>query len=152
MSENKTRCGFVAVLGAPNAGKSTLVNALVGQKVAIVSPKAQTTRTKLLGVAIQDAAQILLVDTPGIFEPQRRLDFRLHAPRPELAGREVTLHLGRPDDRQPPLLGPPERDGHLGHAGEDHHTHIVVIGGLGEFRHQPLIEIIIPRIAHGRTA
>ena len=67
-------CGLVAVVGAPNAGKSTLVNALVGQKVAIVSPKAQTTRTKLLGVAIQDDAQILLVDTPGIFEPQRRLD------------------------------------------------------------------------------
>jgi len=67
-------CGLVAVVGAPNAGKSTLVNALVGQKVAIVSPKAQTTRTKLLGVAIQDEAQILLVDTPGIFEPQRRLD------------------------------------------------------------------------------
>ncbi len=67
-------CGLVAVVGAPNAGKSTLVNALVGQKVAIVSPKAQTTRTKLLGVAIQDQAQILLVDTPGIFEPQRRLD------------------------------------------------------------------------------
>jgi len=67
-------CGLVAVVGAPNAGKSTLVNALVGQKVAIVSPKAQTTRTRLMGVAIQDAAQILLVDTPGIFEPKRRLD------------------------------------------------------------------------------
>ncbi|EZP56534.1 MULTISPECIES: GTPase Era [Sphingomonas] len=67
-------CGLVAVVGAPNAGKSTLVNALVGQKVAIVSPKAQTTRTKLLGVAIEGEAQILLVDTPGIFEPQRRLD------------------------------------------------------------------------------
>ena len=67
-------CGLVTVVGAPNAGKSTLVNALVGQKVAIVSPKAQTTRTKLLGVAIQDDTQILLVDTPGIFEPQRRLD------------------------------------------------------------------------------
>ncbi len=67
-------CGLIAVVGAPNAGKSTLVNALVGQKVAIVSPKAQTTRTKLLGVAIEGDAQILLVDTPGIFEPQRRLD------------------------------------------------------------------------------
>ena len=67
-------CGLVAVVGAPNAGKSTLVNALVGQKVAIVSPKAQTTRTKLMGVAIEGDTQILLVDTPGIFEPKRRLD------------------------------------------------------------------------------
>jgi GTPase len=68
------RCGLVAVVGAPNAGKSTLTNALVGQKVAIVSPKAQTTRTRLLGIAIEDEAQILLVDTPGIFDPKRRLD------------------------------------------------------------------------------
>ena len=68
------RFGLVAVVGAPNAGKSTLVNALVGQKVAIVSPKAQTTRTRLMGVAIEGEAQILLVDTPGIFEPRRRLD------------------------------------------------------------------------------
>lgn len=74
MSENQTRAGFVAVIGAPNAGKSTLVNALVGQKVAIVSPKAQTTRARLMGIAIEDDAQILLVDTPGIFEPRRRLD------------------------------------------------------------------------------
>jgi GTP-binding protein Era len=70
----ETRAGFVAVIGAPNAGKSTLVNALVGQKVAIVSPKAQTTRARLMGIAIQGSAQILLVDTPGIFEPRRRLD------------------------------------------------------------------------------
>ncbi len=69
-----THCGLVAVVGAPNAGKSTLVNALVGQKVAIVSPKAQTTRARLLGVAIEGDAQVLLVDTPGIFEPKRRLD------------------------------------------------------------------------------
>jgi GTP-binding protein Era len=72
MSEQ--RAGFVAVIGAPNAGKSTLVNALVGQKVAIVSPKAQTTRARLLGIAISGESQILLVDTPGIFEPRRRLD------------------------------------------------------------------------------
>lgn len=69
-----SRCGLVAVLGAPNAGKSTLVNALVGQKVAIVSPKAQTTRARLMGIALQGDAQILLVDTPGIFAPNRRLD------------------------------------------------------------------------------
>ena len=68
------RCGLVAVLGAPNAGKSTLVNALVGQKVAIVSPKAQTTRARLMGIAIEGQAQMLLVDTPGIFDPHRRLD------------------------------------------------------------------------------
>jgi GTP-binding protein Era len=69
-----THCGFVAVVGAPNAGKSTLVNALVGQKVAIVTAKAQTTRARLMGIAIQGEAQILLIDTPGIFEPKRRLD------------------------------------------------------------------------------
>jgi GTP-binding protein Era len=74
MNEKTTRAGFVAVIGAPNAGKSTLVNALVGQKVAIVSAKAQTTRARLMGIAIQDQSQILLVDTPGIFEPRRRLD------------------------------------------------------------------------------
>jgi GTP-binding protein Era len=74
MNEPRTRAGFVAVIGAPNAGKSTLVNALVGQKVAIVSPKAQTTRARLMGIAIEGDAQILLVDTPGIFEPRRRLD------------------------------------------------------------------------------
>ena len=68
------RCGLVAVVGAPNAGKSTLVNALVGQKVAIVSPKAQTTRTRLMGIAIAGETQILLLDTPGIFAPRRRLD------------------------------------------------------------------------------
>jgi len=68
------RCGLVAVVGAPNAGKSTLVNALVGQKVAIVSPKAQTTRVRLMGIALEGTAQIMLVDTPGIFEARRRLD------------------------------------------------------------------------------
>ena len=74
MTEPQTRAGFVAVIGAPNAGKSTLVNALVGQKVAIVSAKAQTTRARVMGIAIEGPAQILLVDTPGIFEPRRRLD------------------------------------------------------------------------------
>ncbi|MEA3263540.1 MAG: GTPase Era [Pseudomonadota bacterium] len=69
-----TRCGLIAVLGAPNAGKSTLVNALVGQKVAIVSAKAQTTRARLMGIALEGAAQIILADTPGLFEPKRRLD------------------------------------------------------------------------------
>jgi len=74
MTDTQTHCGLVAIVGAPNAGKSTLVNALVGQKVAIVSPKAQTTRARLMGVAIEGDTQLLLVDTPGIFEPKRRLD------------------------------------------------------------------------------
>lgn len=68
------RFGFIAVLGAPNAGKSTLVNALVGSKIAIVSPKVQTTRLRVRGVAVKDDAQIVFVDTPGIFRPRRRLD------------------------------------------------------------------------------
>lgn len=80
------RCGHVAVIGAPNAGKSTLVNALVGQKVAIVSPKAQTTRTRMLGVALEGEAQIILVDTPGIFAGQRRLDRAMVAAAWDSAG------------------------------------------------------------------
>jgi GTP-binding protein Era len=74
LEASSTRCGVIAVVGAPNAGKSTIVNALVGQKVAITSPKAQTTRVRVMGVAIEDEAQLVLVDTPGIFAPSRRLD------------------------------------------------------------------------------
>src|ERR1700743_2976975 len=69
-----TRCGFVALIGAPNVGKSTLVNALVGSKVTIVSRKVQTTRALIRGIVIEDKSQIILVDTPGIFLPKRRLD------------------------------------------------------------------------------
>ncbi len=72
MTEVTTRCGSIAIVGAPNAGKSTLVNALVGQKVAIVSAKVQTTRTRLIGIATEGAAQLLLIDTPGIFSTTRR--------------------------------------------------------------------------------
>ena len=71
---SETRCGVLAIIGAPNAGKSTLVNQLVGQKVAITSAKAQTTRARLMGIALHGKTQMILVDTPGIFEPKRRLD------------------------------------------------------------------------------
>lgn len=74
MNAEATRCGFVAIIGAPNAGKSTLVNALVGTKVSIVSRKVQTTRMRIRGVAMQGSSQVVLVDTPGIFQPRRRLD------------------------------------------------------------------------------
>ena len=70
----ETRCGFVALIGAPNAGKSTLLNTLVGSKVTIVSHKVQTTRTLLRGIAIEGDAQLVFIDTPGIFAPKRRLD------------------------------------------------------------------------------
>ena len=70
----QTRCGFIAIIGATNAGKSTLVNALVGAKVTIVSHKVQTTRTQIRGIAMEGASQLVFIDTPGIFRPRRRLD------------------------------------------------------------------------------
>jgi GTP-binding protein Era len=73
-AKGNTRCGFIALIGAPNSGKSTLTNALVGSKVAIVTPKVQTTRTLVRGVAIEGDAQLVIIDTPGIFAPRRRLD------------------------------------------------------------------------------
>lgn len=99
----ETRCGYVALIGAPNAGKSTLLNRLVGRKLAIVTPKVQTTRTRFLGIAILGSAQLILIDTPGIFEPRRRLDRAMVAAAWAGAGdadRTVLLaDAARPNDR-----------------------------------------------------
>lgn len=89
-----SRCAFIAVIGAPNAGKSTLVNAMVGAKVSIVTHKVQTTRARVRGVAIEGAAQLVFIDTPGIFAPRRRLDRAMVAAAWEaLEGADATLLL-----------------------------------------------------------
>ena len=94
MSDEKTRAGFAAVIGAPNAGKSTLVNRLVGSKVSIVTPKVQTTRFNVRGVVMEGSVQIVLVDTPGIFKPRRRLDRSMvHAAWSGASDADVVTHL-----------------------------------------------------------
>ena len=81
MADNRDdpRCGFIAVVGAPNVGKSTLVNRLVGAKVSIVSPKVQTTRARVMGICIHGQTQLVFIDTPGIFRPRRRLGWAMVA-------------------------------------------------------------------------
>ena len=118
MSEAQTRCGFAAVIGAPNAGKSTLVNRLVGTKVSIVTHKVQTTRAPVRGVTIRGQTQIVFVDTPGIFKPRRRLDRAMVKAAWEGAGDAdaVVLIVDAAD-----LAAHPE-----GHAAQD--THAIIEG------------------------
>ena len=94
MNKEQTKAGFAAIIGAPNAGKSTLVNALVGEKISIVTHKIQTTRFQVRGIAMHDKAQIVLVDTPGIFEPKQRLDRSMvHAAWSGVADADVIVHV-----------------------------------------------------------
>lgn len=94
MSDNKQRCGFVGIIGAPNAGKSTLVNQLVGAKVSIVSPKVQTTRVRVMGIVNHGDTQMVFVDTPGIFAPKKRLEKAMVAAAWQgMQDAEVTLLL-----------------------------------------------------------
>ena len=110
MSAEETRCGFVCVLGLPNAGKSTLVNALTGAKISIVSRKSQTTRSRVLGIVTQGKAQVVLVDTPGIFEPRRNLDRAMvQAAWAALEGADAVIHLvdaldKDADERNKPII------------------------------------------------
>lgn len=90
----ETRCGFISVIGLPNAGKSTLINTLVGSKISIVSKKVQTTRQRVLGILIHDKAQIILIDTPGVFSPQKTLERAMVGAAFEaLDEADITLHL-----------------------------------------------------------
>ena len=106
-----TRCGFVALIGAPNAGKSTLLNALVGTKVSIVTPKVQTTRALIRGIAIEGAAQLIFVDTPGIFAPRRRLDRAMvgsawgSAQDAEIVALLIDAHKGIQEDEEAIVRG-----------------------------------------------
>ncbi len=110
-AEQATRCGFVALIGAPNAGKSTLLNALVGTKVSIVTPKVQTTRALIRGISIEGAAQLIFVDTPGIFAPRRRLDRAMVGSAwgstrdADLVAFLVNSHKGVQDDEEAILKG-----------------------------------------------
>jgi GTPase len=106
-----TRCGFVALIGAPNAGKSTLLNALVGAKISIVTPKVQTTRALIRGIAIDGTAQLIFVDTPGIFAPRRRLDRAMvgsawgSTQDAEIVALLIDSHKGVQDDEEAILRG-----------------------------------------------
>jgi len=106
-----TRCGFVALIGAPNVGKSTLLNALVGAKISIVTPKVQTTRTLIRGIAVEGPVQLIFVDTPGIFVPRRRLDRAMvgsawgGAQDADLVTLLIDAHKGVQDDDEAILRG-----------------------------------------------
>ena len=132
-----TRCGFVALIGAPNAGKSTLINALVGAKVSIVSRKVQTTRRQLRGIALRNEAQIIFVDTPGIFKPKRRLDRAMVASAWGGAGDADVVALlidalKRLDEKAREIMG---------NLGETSHPRVLVLNKIDLVERSKLLEL-----------
>ena len=133
-----TRCGFVALIGAPNAGKSTLLNRLVGTKISIVTHKVQTTRAIMRGIAIEGASQIIFVDTPGIFRPKRRLDRAMvdtawgGAKDADLVALLVDAERGLGDDV----------NGILGKLADVHQPKILILNKIDQVRHETLLEMV----------
>ena len=138
MTAEQTRCGFCAIIGAPNAGKSTLVNQLAGSKVSIVSRKAQTTRARIRAIAIEGNAQIVFVDTPGIFRPKRRLDRAMvdtawgGAKDADLVALLVDAERGLGDDV----------NGILGKLADVHQPKILILNKIDQVRHETLLEMV----------
>jgi len=132
-----TRCGFIALIGAPNAGKSTLLNALVGSKVTIVSHKVQTTRALIRGITVQGQSQLVFVDTPGIFSPRRRLDRAMvttawsGAHEADLVGVLIDARKGLDE----------EVDGILGRLGEVRSPHFLILNKIDVVAKETLLTI-----------
>jgi GTP-binding protein Era len=132
------RCGFVAVIGAPNAGKSTLVNRFVGEKVTIVSPKVQTTRMRVMGVAVAGATQIVFVDTPGIFVPKRRLERAMVKAAWRGAGEADIVLLTVDAARRDPLG---DNDGIIGALRRDGRKAVLALNKIDLVKRERLLQL-----------
>lgn len=134
-TNNQTHCGFIVTLGAPNAGKSTLINQLVGNKVTIVSPKAQTTRHRVIGIAVSANSQLIFIDTPGIFTPKKRLE-RSMVGAAWKATKEADLTLLVVDVRKKSLISSFTILNQLGNR-----PVILVLNKIDQIKHTDLLEI-----------
>ncbi len=145
-ADNNRRAGFAALIGAPNAGKSTLINALVGAKVAIVSRKVQTTRTRIRGIVMAGNAQLVLVDTPGIFAPKRRLDRAMvgtawnEAAESDIVALLIDAARGREDDT----------DAILKKLGDSHRRAVLVLNKIDKVEKAKLLSLATDLNAGGR--